>query len=220
MRADARRNLDLILAAARDVYVEQGPTAPLEEIARRAGVGIATLYRRFADRRALMRAVVLDVLRCVAHEARLALAEEPDAFRALARYMHRALELRVSAVIPALLGQISLEDEEFQRVSGQSAGLIQQMIDRAQAAGTLRPDVAFGDIALLLVRVARPLPGPVPRDLDDGLAHRHLDLLLDGLRVVRRRAAAPLRGPALTLGDLQALAPAAAAAEPIPPPAR
>src|SRR4051794_32627452 len=87
LRADARRNREQLLEAARDVFVEHGPNAPLDEIARRAGVGIATLYRRFPDRESLMRAVVLDVLARVGHQARLAQAEEPDALAALIRYM-------------------------------------------------------------------------------------------------------------------------------------
>ena len=74
--------------------MEQGSDAPLEEIARRAGVGIATLYRRFPDRQLLQRAVALDVLDRVLRETRVALVEEPDAFGALARYMHRAIDLR------------------------------------------------------------------------------------------------------------------------------
>ena len=62
LRADARRNQGQILAAARDVFVERGPGAPLDEIAKRAGVGIGTLYRHFADRQTLMLAVILDAL--------------------------------------------------------------------------------------------------------------------------------------------------------------
>jgi AcrR family transcriptional regulator len=205
LRADARRNRERILAAARDVFVELGSEAPLDEIAARAEVGIGTLYRRFPDRRSLMRAVVLDVLERVAQEAALALSEEPDAAAALARYMHRALDLRVSAVVPALLGQVSLDDEELLRVRQRSAGLIEQMIDQAQADGTLRPDVAFGDIALMLTRMSRPLPGLSSHALDSDLAHRHLDLVLDGLLTNRARAVTSLPGPALTLGDLQAL---------------
>src|SRR6266513_4061814 len=115
LRADARRNREQLLAAARDVFVEQGPGAPLDEIARRANVGIATLYRRFPDRESLMRTVLLDVLGRVGHQARLAQAEEPDALSALVRYMHRALDVRIAAVIPALLGQLTLGDEEMLR---------------------------------------------------------------------------------------------------------
>jgi AcrR family transcriptional regulator len=217
LRADARRNRERILGAARDLFVEEGPDAPLEAVAARAGVGIATLYRRFPDRSALMRAVVGDVLERVAEEARLALAEEPDPFAALARYLHRALDLRVSAVVPALIGRISLVDEEIAPLREMSAQRMEMLIARAQAAGALRPDVSFGDIGPLLVRLARPLPGPLPRDLDDRLAHRHLDLVLDGLRA-DERPNHPLPEPRLTLAELRAMAPPAAGADaPAPP---
>lgn len=205
LRADAQRNRERILVAARDAFVDLGPEVPLDLIATRAGVGIATLYRRFPDRQSLIRAVAREALSRVAEEARLALAEEPDAFRALARYMHRALDVRVSAVVPALLDRISIEAEEYRAAREDSSRTIQRLIDQAQTDGTLRPDVAFGDIALVLTRFARPLPGPISRDLDERLAHRHLDLVLDGLRSIRSRPPDPLPGPAMTLGDLQAL---------------
>jgi AcrR family transcriptional regulator len=204
MRADARRNRERILAAARDVFVARGPDAPLDAIAAVAGVGIGTLYRRFPDRRALVRAVVLDVLGRAAEEARLAQAEEPDAFHALARYLHRALDLRISAVMPELLDDIPPDDEDIAAIRARSWGLFQQLVDRAHAAGTLRPDATFADIGVLLVRLARPVPGPIPRDLDNRLAHRHLELLLDGLRADRAAPVSPLPEPALTLADLLA----------------
>ena len=62
LRADARRNQEQVLQAARTLFVERGIDCPLEEIARRAGVGIGTLYRRFGDRDALVRAVLVDAL--------------------------------------------------------------------------------------------------------------------------------------------------------------
>jgi AcrR family transcriptional regulator len=204
MRADARRNRERLLAAARDVFVDQGPHAPLDAISAAAGVGIGTLYRRFPDRGALVHAVVLDVLGLAAEEARLALTEEPDAFQALARYLHRALDLRISAVMPALLDHIPPDDEEIASIRMRSWGLFQQLVDRAHTTGTLRADATFADVGLLLVRLARPLPGPIPRDLDNRLAHRHLELLLDGLRTDRAEPAAPLPEPALTLADLLA----------------
>lgn len=209
MRADAQRNRERLLAAARDVFVDQGPDAPLDAISAAAEVGIGTLYRRFPDRRALVRAVVLDVLALAAEEARVALAEEPDAFRALARYLHRALDLRISAVMPALLDHIPPDDEEITSIRTRSWGLFQQLVDRAHAAGTLRPDATFADIGFLLVRLARPLPGPIPRDLNNRLAHRHLELVLDGRRTDRAEPAAPVPEPALTLADLQAVEDAA-----------
>ena len=207
MRADARRNLERILAVARDAFIELGADAPLEEIARRAGVGIATLYRRFPDRAALMQAVVLDVLGRVGEEARTARAEEPDAFRALSRYMHRALDLRIAAVMPALVGHTSLEDEEILRVRHAAAAPVEELIRQAQAEGTLRSDVAFGDIGLMIVRMARPLPGSFSPALNDELAHRHLDLVIDGLRGPANRDERPVTGPALSLKDLQTMTP-------------
>jgi len=202
LRADARQNRDRILAAARDVFVEQGAGAPLEEISRRAGTGIATLYRRFPDRLALMRAVILDSLARTQEEARLAVEEEPDAFRALTRYMHRALDIRVAAVIPVLFEEVSLSDSELRAASDAGAARIQELIDAAKREGTLRPDITFGDIGMLVVRLSRPLPGALGRELNDQLGHRHLDLLINGLRAAPDDTAT-IDGPALTLEDLR-----------------
>jgi AcrR family transcriptional regulator len=204
LRADAKRNRGRLLAAARDVIVEQGADAPLDEIARRAGVGIATLYRRFPDRPALLHGVALDLLGRSAAEAGTALAAEPDAFAALARYLHRALDLGISAVMPALIGQLRL-DEELLAARRASAGAVEAIVAAARAGGSLRAEVTSGDVGLLLVRLARPLPGPFPPEVNRRLAHRHLDLVLDGLRS-RAAPAAPLAGPAMTFDDLAAMA--------------
>jgi len=202
LRADALRNRQHLLCAARDVFVEPGADAPLDEVASRAGVGIATLYRRFPDRESLQRAVALDVLEQASAAASVAEAEELDAVVALGRYMHAALDLRISAVMPVLLGHISFEDEEMTRARDQATAPVLRMIAAGQAAGTLRADIAFGDIGTLLVRLSRPLPGPIPPDVDRRLAHRHVELLLQALRV----QAPPLTGPALSLDDLQHIA--------------
>jgi len=205
LRADARRNRQQLLTAARDVFVELGADAPLDEVARRAGVGIATLYRRFPDRTSLQRAVALDVLAQAADVASRAEAEEADAWRALARYMHGALDLRISAVMPALLGTISFEDDEFRRAREAATGPVLRIIAAGQAAGQLREDIAFGDVGLLLVRLARPLPGPFPTELDLRLAHRHLDLVLGALRPPPPGMPVELTGPAMSLAELQHL---------------
>ena len=113
MRADARRNLEQLLAAARDLVAEKGAGVALEEVAQRAGVGIATLYRRFPDRTALLRGVVLDALEQTRAAAERAAEEHDDAFEALAAYLRAALELRVSAVIPQVLDVLDLEEPEL-----------------------------------------------------------------------------------------------------------
>jgi AcrR family transcriptional regulator len=201
LRADARDNRRRLLEAARDVFIEQGATAPLDEIARRAGIGIATLYRRFPDREALIRAVTLDALQRTTDEARRAAEEEPDPFRALVRYMHRAIDARTAAVIPALLGAVDFGDEDIVRAREDAPAAIDPLVDAAKRAGTLRADVTSGDIGMLIVRMTRPLPGPFPAEMNNSLGHRHLSLLIDGLRPAAREPVLP--GPALTIEDLR-----------------
>ena len=202
LRADARDNRDRILAAAREVFVEQGPGAPLEEISRRAGTGIATLYRRFPDRRTLTRAVALDALERTRDEVRRARDEEGTAFDALVRYMHRVLDIRIGAVFPVLLDQIPFHDAEIAATREEGVAVMKELVAAAQEDGDLRPDVTHGDVGMLLVRLSRPLPGPLPRETGEELAHRHLDLLVDGLRAGRP---GELGGPALTFDDLRSM---------------
>jgi AcrR family transcriptional regulator len=204
LRADARHNRTRLLDAARDVFVELGPRAPLDEVARRAGTGIGTLYRHFPDRQALQRAVVLDALQRTADEARAALDQERDPFRALVRYMRRVLDIRIAAVIPALIGDVDLEEEQMRQVRYEGSAVFDDLVAAAHRAGTLRKDVTSADIGLLTVRLSRPLPGGFPREQNDKLAHRHLDLLVEGLRPRPGRPVA-ITGPALTMRDLQRL---------------
>lgn len=202
LRADARRNHEQLLAAARDVVVERGPGAPLDEIACRAGVGIGTLYRRFPDRSALLRAVVVDALEHTSRAAEQALAEEGNGISALSRYMHAALEFRVSAVIPLVLGTLDLDDDEVGAAREAGAALVQRLVDAAHADGSLAEHIAFGDVGTILVRLSRPLPS-LPPEVDTELAHRHLDLFLAGMRAGVPQGVA--RGQGLERSDLHAL---------------
>lgn len=202
LRADARDNRERILAAAREVFVEQGPGAPLEDVSRRAGTGIATLYRRFPDRQALIRAVALDALRRTTEEVTRARDEEPTAFAGLVRYMHRVLDIRIGAVFPVLLKEIPFDDEEIAAVRDEGVAVMQKLVASAQEDGDLRPDVTHADVGMLLVRLSRPLPGPLPQETGAELAHRHLDLIIGGLRAGRP---ADLGGPVLTFDDLRTM---------------
>ncbi|MBN9618692.1 MAG: TetR family transcriptional regulator, partial [Actinobacteria bacterium] len=158
-RSDVIENRARLLLAARDAFVERGPGVALEEIARRAGCGIATLYRRFPDRTALMRAVIVDALRQTIEQAQRAGAEEPDAFAALVRYMHAVLDLRTAAVISALLGAVSMTDDpELAQARQHGAEEVGRLIAAAHRVGTLRPDVTFADIGVFVVRLSQPLP--------------------------------------------------------------
>lgn len=120
--------------------------------------------------------------------------------------MHRALDLRVAAVIPSLLGQVPLDDDPAITLARREASaLISEMIDLAHADGTLRSDVEFGDVGLMVVRLSRPLPGSFPPSVESALAHRHLDLVIDGLRAVGNGSGVASESSGLSLGDLQAL---------------
>ena len=96
LRADARRNRDQILAAAKNIFAVSGPEVPMEEIARAAGVGVGTLYRRFPDRDALVRAVAMDNFERVLIDARVIAAEETSSWRALERLLRQSVELQLS----------------------------------------------------------------------------------------------------------------------------
>jgi AcrR family transcriptional regulator len=200
MRADARRNLEHLLDAARELVVERGPQVPLEDVARRAGVGIATLYRRFPDREALLRAVVLDALRRTRAAAEEARASD-DHFEALATYLRRALELRVSAVMPQVLNLLDPEDAELAEARDATAEAVSALVDAAHESGDLPKDVTFLDVGMMLVRIARPLPGPMAPELKDELARRHLELFIRGLRTT---GDTELTGPALSREELAA----------------
>ena len=201
MRADAERNRQLLVTAAHEAFVAVGPHPPLEDIARRAGLGIGTLYRHFPERTLLLRAVAVDVSQRLALEAAAAVAEEPDAFAALRRYMHRALEVGIGAVMSLIAGELD-GDAETMRWRDELAGAQRQILERAWSEQTLRTDIDFADIGLAIVRFSRPIGSTLDPELDMEFAHRHLDVFIDGLRVTR---ANPLPGPRLSLEDMRAL---------------
>lgn len=119
--------------------------------------------------------------------------------------MHRALEIRVAAVIPALLDEVEMDGAEMRAASDPGVTLVQDLIDTAKREGALRQDVTFGDIGTLVVRLSRPLPGSFPRAVNDQLGHRHPDLLINGLRAVPGHA--ELGGPGTTFADLREMPP-------------
>jgi hypothetical protein len=115
--------------------------------------------------------------------------------------MHAVLDLRVSAVIPTVLDAMDLEDDDVRSAREVSAGLAQRIVDAAHADGSLAADITFGDIGTLLVRLSRPLPGSIPSDVDEQLAHRHLNLVINGLRPAPGRRVPG--GPRLERSDLR-----------------
>ncbi|NUO97428.1 MAG: TetR/AcrR family transcriptional regulator [Nonomuraea sp.] len=192
MRADAQRNRDQILAAARKIFLAEGTAVPMEEIARVAGVGVGTLYRRFPDRDALIRGLAIDAMRRVTRLGEAAWEEEPDAWHALVRFAHAGGDLNrvLSAVRPHLIDAVP-DDEELLAAGVAWFELLSRMVGAAQEAGDLRPDVSPGDVLLMLSLLTRPMPG-LPPELGARVPDRFLDVMLDGLRAGAR---APLAGP-------------------------
>jgi len=201
MRADAQRSRRSLLDAACELLVEVGIDAPLEAIARRAGVGIATLYRHFPQRAALVEAVAVDVMARTGVEARAALAEEPDGFAALRRYMHRALDVSAPAIMP-LLDEEVRSAPEVKALLDATAAAQGEVIDSARRQGALRAGVTFADIGLALARFSRPLRHGFDPAFEASVAHRHLDVFIDGLR---DGSGAALPDPELTLEKLRAM---------------
>ncbi|MGC5015183.1 TetR/AcrR family transcriptional regulator [Streptosporangium sp. DT93] len=185
LRADARLNREQIIEAARALITERGPEVPMEEVARRAGVGAATLYRRFPDREALVRGVALDGFHRVVAIARDAEDEEPDAWRALSRFVHRAAaELRLATWLSIWFAgtweRLHAEPEE-QRLRRTLLRILDRLVRRAQADGDLRDDVDAGDLTMMTALLLRPLPGPRAELTQRGV-DRYLTLMLEGLR--------------------------------------
>ncbi|MFD3483755.1 TetR/AcrR family transcriptional regulator [Streptomyces sp. NPDC058665] len=198
-RADALRNRERIVVAAREILVESGPDVPLDEIARRAGVGNATLYRHFPDRSALILEVVHSVMARTADQAQRAAAEEADAFVALSRFVHAAADERIGALCPLLSGSFNGDLPHLHAERERLEAAVEGLMEKARATGRLRTDVAVGDLMVALSQLTRPLPGTGCLNIDR-FTHRHLQLFLDGLEAPAR---SELPGAAATLEDLR-----------------
>jgi len=173
------RNRERIVAAARQMLVEQGPQVPFDEIARRAGIGNATLYRHFADRRALIHDVLMSVVSRTLELAETALAGDGDPFAALCDFAHAAVDERIGAVCGLFVASGAEDDPELRAHCDLVDRAVEAVMSRARLAGRLRTDVSSTDLMIAVAQLSRPLPGTDCAGVD---VHRHLGLLLDGLR--------------------------------------
>jgi len=171
-RADARRNFDALIEAGRTAFADDGLDASLEDIARRAGVGIGTLYRNFPTRDALVEAVYLDEVAGVA-----SFADELDdlpPFDALAAWLRRFADYASRKKV--LLEGLNRDSELLQTCRSIMYQSGEPLLRRAQEVGEVRPDIAIDDAVRLVAGVAGvAFPDAEQRE-------RVVDMALDGLR--------------------------------------
>jgi AcrR family transcriptional regulator len=175
-RADARRNYDKVIAAAREAFAEGGTSTSLEEIARRAEVGIGTLYRHFPNRQALLEAVYVGELEDLCHAA--AGIDDLDPWDALVLWLHRFVGYMATkqALAHELLDYVDRDAPLFKgcRTMMYEAG--EPLLARAQAARAVRPDTDLSEIIQMVGGIAK-IQGAEPAQIE-----HILDIALDGLR--------------------------------------
>jgi AcrR family transcriptional regulator len=199
LRRDAERNRQRILAAAADVFTERGLDATLDEIARAAGVGIGTVYRRFPDKESLVAALFrerIDSLVTVAEEACAA----PDPWQAIVSYLEYAAAAMAGDLgLRQLMMFGTYDRDQVCYVRDRMRPVITRLVERAQASGDLRMDFEAPDvkmIAFMLGSLAEYAAAVTP-----DVWRRYLAMLIDGLRP-SRDAVSPLPVPAPTVQQL------------------
>nr|WP_211198947.1 TetR/AcrR family transcriptional regulator [Phytoactinopolyspora limicola] len=198
-RADASRNRERILDAAREAILEDGPDVPLDTIAQRAGVGNATVYRHFTDRKALLRELMLYSMTRITDAAEAALADRSDAFEVLRGFVHTAADERVGALCGMLSEDFDARQSDVIAARDRLTHAVQALMDRARESGQLRPDVAIGDLMVAVTQLGRPLPGSECAHFKR-YARRHLQVFVDGLR---NPARSTLPGDPITMEELE-----------------
>jgi AcrR family transcriptional regulator len=195
-RADAERNRARILAAASELFAERGLDASMPDLAERAGVGIGTVYRAFPDKDHLLGAVMSERLRWLAAEIEAATQAE-DPWMAFTDVIWKGAALHVKDQAFHQCMRAALELPEVREARGRTLDAFQRLIERAQAAGAMRPDVVAEDIPMLLAGVG------LSRAAGPGAPwERHLAVVIDGLRA---EGAHPLPRRPMGRGRLDAI---------------
>lgn len=199
LRVDAQRNLEHVLRAAREVFGELGYGAPMEDVARRARVGVGTVYRRFPSKDVLVRRIAEEETARLTEQARTALGQEEDPWAALSRFLRTSVASGAGRLLPPQVLRVTPESERGearvpqQRESalgvaspgGESTGVaalltvVGRLVDRARDAGELRTDVSVADVLLVIATAAPALPDPAQQA---AASARLLEILLEGLR--------------------------------------
>jgi AcrR family transcriptional regulator len=179
LRADARRNRERVLKAARKRFAEDGLDAQMDDIAKAAGVGVGTVYRHFPTKEHLVDALIADRFGRIADWTREAL-EEDDAWHAFRRLMHRSAELQAND--RALSEAMASRSDQMRQAAIDSGvfALTEELIGRAQRCGGMRTDAVAEDVPAIVCGIGRVTQAGA------GEKHisweRFLAILLDGLQ--------------------------------------
>jgi len=175
-RADARRNYVKVINAAREAFAEGGAATSLEEIARRAGVGIGTLYRNFPSRQALLEAVYVDEVEQLCRSAADFADLEP--WEAFEGWLHRFVAYMATkqALAHELLDYVDRDAAVFKSSRAALVAAGEPLLERAQQAGVVRPDTNLSEVVQMVGGIAK-IPASEPGQID-----HMLGIALDGLR--------------------------------------
>jgi AcrR family transcriptional regulator len=175
-RADALRNYEKVLAAAREAFAEGGESTALEEIARRAGVGIGTLYRHFPTRQALVEALYLDEVEEVCRSATQ--LDDAEPWEALNRWFDRLIAYIATkqALASELFKYLDKDAPLFKDCRAQLFAAGDPLLKRAQDAGVVRRDVDIAQVIQMVIGISKT-PTSEP-----GQAEHLVRIALDGLR--------------------------------------
>jgi AcrR family transcriptional regulator len=197
LRRDAERNRQRILKAAAEVFTERGFAATLDDVARHAGVGVGTVYRRFPDKAALADALFderINGLIALAEHA----AGEPDAWAALVAFLERSAEMLAGDLgLRQLLMFAAHSHDRALYARNRMRPAITALVERAQAAGQVRPDIRATDIPVIELMISAVADYTKP--VQPAIWRRYLALMLDALSPAGAR---PLPEPALTPDEM------------------
>lgn len=201
LRSDASRNQARVLDAARELLAERGLDVTMDEIARRAGVGVGTAYRRFGSRDELLDALFEERTSAYFELAEQALAL-PDPWDGLATFLERSAELQArDRGLHDLLRGDPRTAERVRAIREAILPLVERVVERARATGDVRPDLDARDVPLLGLMLSQVVE--VGREVSPDLWRRYLTLLLDGVRS-RRDGPTELVEPPLSPDQLDA----------------
>jgi AcrR family transcriptional regulator len=183
LRKDAAQNRERLLAAAAELFADHGLDVTLNDIARHAGVGVGTAYRRFANKAEVIDALFEERLQAVAAVAQDAL-DDTDPWRGLVTFLERALDMQFGdRGLNQIMNTPQLGDARVSDARDRIAPLIERLVERAKQAGVIRPDLDQTDLIFIQLGLSAIMDSS--RALAPNLYRRYLTIFLDGIRTDR-----------------------------------